>query len=151
MKLSDLPALGQALNAGIFIGITTKTDGTHCAAELLLDKPEGELNWDDAMAWAKAIDAELMTRPVAAMAYANAPDQFEQEWHWLADAEKAGRGCAWLQTFTIGLQLNYLKSYEGRARAVRRFQPVPLAGPGLPRLPPNEAQQRECTGFRGQA
>lgn len=33
MKLQDLPKLGTAIDGGIFAGLTTKPDGTHCAAE----------------------------------------------------------------------------------------------------------------------
>ncbi len=119
MKLSDLPALGQPLDAGIFAGITTKADGTHCAVALLADKPAEHLDWDDAMAWAQGLQAELPTRPVAALLYANVGDQFEKAWHWTADTDKAYDGCAWGQYFDFGIQIDISKSYEGRARAVR--------------------------------
>ena len=77
MKLSDLPAIGQPLAAGIFVGLTTRADGTHHAVVLLADKPPTDLGWRQAMDWAKGIDAELPTRPVAALLFANAKDQFE--------------------------------------------------------------------------
>ena len=119
MKLSDLPALLQPLEAGHFAGITTRPDGTHHAVVLLADKPDKCLPWADAMAWAKTIEAELPTRPVAALLYANAKPQFEEAWHWTGKEDADDGSCAWFQYFSGGYQYYGHKSYEGRARAVR--------------------------------
>ena len=125
MKLSDLPAIGGAIgtqDAGIFAGLTTTKDGTHCAIVLLADKPEKLLTWKQAMNWAKKLDAELPTRPVAAALFAHLRDQFELEplWHWTSEAEDGSH--AWGQYFDYGYQYDYRKSDEGRARAVRLIQ-----------------------------
>ena len=60
------------------------------------------------------------TRPVAALAFATAKDQFEPTWHWTAD-EYDGSG-AWGQGFTSGGQGSTHKSTEFRVRAVRLIQ-----------------------------
>ena len=120
MKLSELPPLGQALAAGIFAGLTTTADGKHHAVVLLADKPTGSLNWQAANAWADGIQAALPTRAVAALLYANLRAQFEPEWYW--SCEVYDGSFAWTQFFDDGTQLDdFHKSFEGRARAVRRF------------------------------
>ena len=76
-------------------------------------------------------DWYLPSRRELALCYANAPDQFEPRWHWSSTQGSANH--AWGQYFDYGSQLNGRKSYEGRARAVRRFpiqsfSPLALAG-----------------------
>jgi hypothetical protein len=123
MKLSALPALLQPLEGGLFAGVCTTPDGTHHAVVLLADKPAEKLTWKHAMDWAAKLGAVLPTRPVAALLFANAKPQFEPEWHWTS--ESFDGSYAWTQFFNYGLQGNYHKSYEGRARAVRLIQLTP--------------------------
>ena len=122
MNLSDLPILGAALEGGLFAGVTTTKEGMHCAVVLLADKPERLLAWKKAKAWAEGLDATLPTRPVAALLYANAKDQFETDpsWHWTCEEEDGSY--AWNLYFDFGNQFNYHERYEGRARAVRLIQ-----------------------------
>jgi hypothetical protein len=120
MNLSELPSIGQPLDAGIFAGLTTRPDGTHCAVVLLADKPAKLLTWKASLTWAKKLKAELPTRPVAALLFANVKAQFEPEWHWTSEAYDSSY--AWVQTFSGGLQGYDTKSFEGRARAVRLIQ-----------------------------
>jgi hypothetical protein len=117
LALSALPALGADLEGGIFAGLTTRPDGTHHAVVLLPDAPEKRLTWKAAMAWAKKLKAELPTRPVGALLFANLKPQFVPEWHWTSD--KLDGSYAWSQLFKFGTQLSTGNSYEGRARAVR--------------------------------
>jgi hypothetical protein len=119
MKLSDLPALLQPLEGGLFAGVCTTPDGAHHAVVLLADKPDEKLTWEKAMNWAEKLGAVLPTRPVAALLFANTNAQFEPEWHWTS--ETFDGSYAWSQYFLYGNQNTNLKSYEGRARAVRRF------------------------------
>lgn len=123
LNLSSLPALGQPLDSGIFAGLTTKPDGTHCAVVLLPDKPPKDLAWKPARTWAAELSAELPTRPVAALLFANARDQFEPSWHWTAN--ELDGSYAWNQYFNYGGQDYYGKSFEARARAVRLIQLTP--------------------------
>lgn len=117
---SALPPLGGELDGGTFIGLTTGKDGKHYAVTLLADKPEGELTWKKAIAWADSVGGTLPTRSVAALAFATAKDQFEPTWHWTADEYDGS--FAWYQVFLNGFQTFTPKSGELRARAVRLIQ-----------------------------
>ncbi len=116
IALSALPALGQELDGGIFAGLTTRKDGTHCAVVLLPGKGE-ELDWKAAKAWAEEQGGELPTRPVAALLFANVKDKLEPEWHWTADEYDASY--AWYCAFSDGYTYGDRKSYDGAAVAVR--------------------------------
>ena len=92
----------------------------HCAVVLLPAKPSKRLHWQAALDWAAEQQAELPTRPVAALLFANLKPQFEEVWHWTSEAFDGSY--AWFQDFDDGYQYyGGHKSYEGRARAVRRF------------------------------
>ena len=122
--LQLLPSLGAAFEGGIFCGLTTKPDGTHHAVVLLPDAPSERLKRADAMAWAEALGngAQLPTRPVAALLFANAKPQFEEAWHWTSEVDADDSSCAWTQHFDDGGQFFSHKSSAGRARAVRLIQ-----------------------------
>jgi hypothetical protein len=120
LTLATLPALKQPLDAGLFAGVITQPDGKHCAVVLLADKPAQRLAWKDAMAWADSVGGQLPTRPVAAMLFANAKDQFEEALHWTSESWDGS--FAWRQDFSYGTQFSNHESYEGRARAVRLIQ-----------------------------
>ena len=119
ISLQALPAIGAALAGGLFAGVTTYRDGTHSAVVLLDDKPSKRLDWGSAMAWAQELQAELPTRPVAALLFHHLPTQFEQVWHWTSEAVEGEGSFAWNQDFGYGTRYVSPKSYEGRARAVR--------------------------------
>ena len=121
ISLQALPAIGAALAGGLFAGVTTYRDGTHSAVVLLDDKPSNRLDWGSAMAWAQELQAELPTRPVAALLFHHLPDQFERAWHWTSELVDGDGSYAWYQSFDDGDQSDDRKSYEGRARAVRRL------------------------------
>lgn len=115
-SLSTLPALGAALHGGIFAGLTTRKDGTHCAVVLLPDQGT-DLTWKKACNWAQKLEAELPSRPVAALLFANVKDQLRPKWHWTSEGYDASY--AWFCDFYDGTQFSYLKSYVGAAVAVR--------------------------------
>jgi hypothetical protein len=116
-QLATLPALGAAFEGGIFAGLTTDKEGRHFAVTLLPDKPAKRLPWKKAVDWAASVDGTLPTRPVAALLFANAKDQFDRDWHWTSEAFDGSY--AWDQYLLYGDQTTTLKSYEGQARAVR--------------------------------
>lgn len=120
IRFADLPALRAPLEGGIFAGITTTSEGKHCAVVLLPDAPAERMTWKDAMKWAGDLGATLPTRPVAALLFANLRASFEPSWHWAC--EQFDRSYAWTQDFGYGTQHGLRKSYEGRARAVRLIQ-----------------------------
>ena len=116
IKFSDLPALGSALEGGTFAGITTSKSGMHHAVVLLPDHGT-ELAWKKAMNWAKKLEAELPSRPIAAMLFHNLKDKLQPGWHWTSEEDDAS--CAWICTFSNGDQNYFHKSYECSAVAVR--------------------------------
>lgn len=120
MNFNQLPQLGQALENGIFAGLTTLKDGTHAAVVLLPNKSDDRLDWNNAITWAEAAGGHLPTRPVAALLYANVKSEFERDWYWTIEAE--GSGCAWCCHFNGGRQHYGHKGNEGSVRAVRLIQ-----------------------------
>ena len=58
---------------------------------------------------------------VAAAFVEGAAEAFTDDWYWSSTQHAAGSDCAWGQYFGYGLQGHDSKSYEGRARAVRRL------------------------------
>ena len=118
LTLAQLPALGAPLEGGSFAGITTQPDGTHCAV-VLLPSQGTDLDWPAAKAWAAEQGGELPSRPVAALLFANVKAQLRPRWHWTSETHEDDASYAWHCYFSDGLQLNFHKSYEGGAVAVR--------------------------------
>ena len=116
IPFAALPALGAPLETGIFAGLITQPDGTHCAVVLLPEKGE-KLTWKKAMNWAQKQDAELPSRPVASMLFANCKPALQPGWHWTSEQEDASY--AWYCYFSYGDIYYNHKSYEGSAVAVR--------------------------------
>ena len=114
-----VPALATGERyAGIALDATGKP--THHVG-LLPEQPTERLSWDEAMAWAASIGAELPTRQEAALLFANAKDAFEPAWHWTSEQYAGHASGAWVQFFDDGSQSLNGKGYKGRVRAVRRF------------------------------
>ena len=87
---------------------------------ILLPGDNDNAPWKAQMEWAKSIGGDLPTRIEQAMLWANHRDQFKEDWYWSNEIHLAEPGWAWYQYFLYGGQLSYHKSYELRARAVRR-------------------------------
>lgn len=121
MHLHNLPELTAPIAGGAFAGITTKPDGTHVAVVLLPERGE-DMNYDQAVAWAEEQGAQLPTRPVAALLFANVKHLLPPRWHWCLETE--GASCAWGCYFDNGTQFSSRKRFEGSAVAVRL---IPLA------------------------
>jgi hypothetical protein len=118
IKFSELPAIGAALGGGIFVGAITQPDGTHVAVALLPDQAK-EVTWQAALDWAKAQNAQLPTRPMAALIFANTQDRPQSGWHWTCEEVKDYASCAWDCYFGDGHQTSNRKSCDGAAVAVR--------------------------------
>ena len=103
--------------AGIIIG----KDGAASYHLILLAGEAEEINWTDAQAWAATVGGELPTRREQALLYANLKEEFKPNWHWSCEQHATDSGYAWYQVFYDGGQPHGLKSYSGRARAVRRL------------------------------
>ena len=112
-------AIGSAFAGGMYAGIIRGADGRPDEHLVLLDGDTDGVTWDAACAWAAAKGATLPTRAEQRLLMANLPDQFQARYYW--SSEQAGPSLAWLQNFYGGSQVDDDRSYEGRARAVRRF------------------------------
>ncbi|MBI3103220.1 MAG: hypothetical protein HYY98_16960 [Burkholderiales bacterium] len=88
---------------------------------LLPARPERHLNWDDAMAWADGIGAQLPDRQEQALLFANCRDALSEEWCWSRQEDEEDASFAWGCHFGDGYQVNNHKSFEGSAVAVRRL------------------------------
>lgn len=117
------PQIGETWRGGIYAGISRGEDGTPDGHIVLLpEEPNNDMTWEDAMSWAQNLGdgARLPTRLESALLYANVRDKLNaDEYHWTGTQGSASS--AWNQSFTSGFQFITTKSYEGRARAVRRF------------------------------
>lgn len=76
--------------------------------------------WQEQMGWAKALGADLMTRPELAVAFARHKALFQDAAYW--SNEDAGDGFAWCQYFSLGDQYYHGQYTRLRAVAVRRFK-----------------------------
>ncbi len=112
-------AIGTAFGGGIYAGIIRGVDGAPDQHLVLLFGQAEDVSWSDACDWAKSAGGALPTRAEQALLFANLKDQFEPRWYW--SSEQAGPSGAWGQGFDDGFQYDYYRSYEGRARAVRRL------------------------------
>jgi hypothetical protein len=112
---------------GVYAGITR--GGDRMAQYHLFVGPEAdsEMNWNDAMAWAKALNTDgkndfvLPLRNEQSLAYANIPELFKKEYYWSGVTHAADSDYAWTQYFGYGLQYYWIKSTKGRVRAFRRI------------------------------
>ena len=112
-------AIGSAFAGGMYAGIIRGADGRPDEHLVLLDGDTDGVTWEAACAWAAAKGATLPTRAEQRLLMANLPDQFQKRYYW--SSEQAGPSTAWFQHFSYGNQDDYNRSYEGRARAVRRL------------------------------
>ena len=120
VALSTIPAtIGAAFAGGIYAGIIRGVAGAPDQHLVLLPGDADNVDWEAAGAFAASVGGELPTRAEQALLFANLKDQFEPRWYW--SGEQAGPSYAWGQYFDGGDQLYINRSYEGRARAVRRL------------------------------
>lgn len=122
IKFSDLPNLRTPLAGGTFAGITTTADGQHVAV-VLLPVQAGEMSWDLAQKWAKAVGGVVPTRPVAAMLFSNCGTHLVQDWHWTSDVHN--KHYAWWCDFYDGEQKQVSRDESGECVAIRLIPIVP--------------------------
>lgn len=115
-----VPKIGTELEGGIFAGIVA--DETEDYALILLPATTQPLNWNDAVKWAKSVGGNLPTCSEQAILYGNLKKEFEPRWYWTCEQDADDDvSYAWVQYFYDGNQGYDPKSYEYRARAVRRI------------------------------
>ena len=104
--------------AGLVLHAATGTPLHHL---VLLPGDRDDITWADAGAWAESIGGTLPTRQEQAQLYANLKRCFEGSWYWSSETHEEDGSYAWSQYFDGGGRSLSHKSYEGRARAVRRL------------------------------
>jgi hypothetical protein len=125
------PAIGAMWpeQGGIYAGLARGENGAPDAHLVLATVPAAEgVTWQAAIDWAAGLDHEghsdwaLPTRWESALLYANVRDQIDTDgWYWTRTPHEKDGSCAWNHYFHHGTQDYTRKSYEGRARAVRRL------------------------------
>ena len=119
---AETPSPTPALQPGEhYAGVVVDESGqvTHHLV-LMASRPDGKLQWQAAMDWAASVGGALPTRQEQALLYANCKPHLNPDWHWSSETHADDASYAWYCTFHYGLQINYHKSYEGSAVAVRR-------------------------------
>jgi len=119
----SFPAVEITLQPGErYAGPVLNEDGTvkhHLV--LLAARPEDDLNWSAAKAWAAEAGGLLPDRQEQALLFANCKAALPQRWCWSSEAE--GSSYAWHCDFHDGYQGYTSTGYEGCAVAVRRLNP----------------------------
>ena len=127
-QISAIPKIGTAYKGGIYAGIIAGKDG---APDYHLIHAQQEYELVDVV-WETAIEASktplngfndwsLPDRFEARLLAINTPQGFEtRDWYWTSTQDAVNPDYAWMQYFLYGGQDFTLKSYEYRARAVRR-------------------------------
>jgi len=108
------------LSAGeIYAGaiITPTGEGHHV---IILPGDNDDADWNAAMEWAKSIGGDLPDRVEQALFYKHQSEQFKQDWYWSNTQHAVYSYYVWNQFFFDGDQRDFSKSFECRARAVRR-------------------------------
>jgi hypothetical protein len=121
-KPLDLPATAVVLADGErYAGLLLDSEGQPSHHLVLLPGEKENVNWKDALAWAASIGGDLPSRNEQAILFGNLKSQFQPKWYWSNQAHETDGSFAWDQYFYDGNQYDFHESYEGRARAVRRF------------------------------
>jgi len=103
----------------LYVGGTIDSGGkvTHI---ILLSGEKADVNWKDALAWAKKEGGDLPNRIEQAMLWAHHAGKFQKRYYWSNEQYADGSGCAWTQGFDDGDQSLWPKDGKLMARAVRR-------------------------------
>jgi len=127
--LKGVPAIGADWpgQGGFYAGVVRGAEGKPDYYLILADPDKNEINWGDAVKWAKALkidghkDYALPERNEQAILYVNVPERFEKAAYWSAAPFAGDASYAWCQIFITGDQYTYHKAFTLRARAVRRL------------------------------
>ena len=128
-KVSVYPKIGEPLEweGGIYAGIVRGDLGEPDYRLIVCESEQAKINWQDAKAWVAGLvvddcrDFTLPKRKEQAVLFGNVPEMFEKDWYWSNEQYAGLAEYAWIQGFGLGTQLNGLKDYDCRARAVRRI------------------------------
>jgi hypothetical protein len=121
-KLLTIPLTHIELQPGEhYAGLLLDDQGAPLHHVVLVPGEAEDVSWDDAMSWARTTGGELPTRREQSLLFANLKSHFREAWYWSGEQHAESASRAWFQGFNDGTQLIDDKSYEARARAVRRL------------------------------
>ena len=116
-QLTTIPELAEGeRHLGVFSDLSGNLQHV-----ILLPGDNDFAEWSAQMDWAKSIGGDLPTRAELLMAYETMPEDFQKTGYWSNTTHRTESGWAWYQHFGYGYQYSTRKSYELRARAVRRL------------------------------
>lgn len=108
-------------NAGLILG----KDGESDYFLILLPDTAADINWNDAVKWAKKLNSKhetsLPNRREQSLLFANLKDDFEGRAYWSSEQHASISDYAWCQGFDYGYQHSWSKANRLQARAVRRI------------------------------
>ena len=104
-----------------YAGLALSAEGLISHHVILLAGDAEELDWEAAKAWAAEQGGELPTRQEQSLLFANLKTEFQPEWYWSGQQHERYGSDAWGQDFSYGTQTSDGKSFQARARAVRRL------------------------------
>lgn len=104
-----------------WLGLVISADGSKKEHVILLPGEVEEVEWQEAMEWAKSIGGELPDRVEQALLFKSMKNEFKEEAYWSCETHANNTGWAWYQNFYIGGQYSDHKYTKLRARAVRRI------------------------------
>lgn len=124
------PRIGELWSGqgGTYAGLCRGRDGGSDYHLIVGPEYEGSADWDAARKWADEISVDgfadygLPYRKEQALCFANVPELFKPETYWSCEQRASYSDYAWGQHFGVGYQDFWVKSYELRARAVRRLK-----------------------------
>jgi hypothetical protein len=124
----NVPAIGSEWpeQGGHFAGAMLGADGEPDYLLIVGPECDGYRTWDGAKEWVASQvvgghhDFELPTRRESAALFERVRSLFQRSWYWTSEQHAVYAYGAWGQHFGDGDQLNWLKDYGFRVRAVRR-------------------------------
>lgn len=108
-------------NGEHYAGIILGKDGEPSHHLILMNGEAQEVNWQQALDWAKENGGSLPNRREQALLFANLKEEFEERAYWSSEEHASSSSNAWSQSFGNGYQYYGYESYNLRARAVRRL------------------------------
>lgn len=107
-----------------YVGSVLNPEGLTLHYLILLPGDAADLDWEAAKTWAAEHGGELPTRQEQSLLFANLKAEFQPEWYWSGQQHERYGSLAWNQDFRYGFQGNNVKSFQARARAIRRVVPT---------------------------
>ena len=105
-----------ALNIGEkWVGVVISADGKKREHIILLPGEKENINWKDAMEWAKSVGGELPDRTEGALLFATMKAEFTAACYWTREQHASGSVYAWFQVFVDGYQ--YCDGTDNKLRA----------------------------------